>query len=223
MLDTTVQVTVTDEVSRLMSLTQSATRTTAGQDFTFNLTALPQSDGQAGTLTVVAKGDLDSNGIILNLLLTNPETVTLGFAGQTQVLDIRNADSVVDANGVVLSLTNIPAGVGGEQVTLTKAYAIGGTALQSETADGTMVVTADLSATLNAKIDSRDGVTVTLSYYALVRGGPGKQVVRAGAGPARCGWRPARRRSGRSRRAAAPGSSAPALPPWLSRPGPPAC
>ncbi|TDH58952.1 hypothetical protein E2C06_29925 [Dankookia rubra] len=166
--DTTVQVTVTDEVSRLVSYTRSATQTTAGQDFTFNLTGLLPSDGQAGTLTVVAKGDLDSNGIILNLLLTNPETVTLGFAGQTQVLDIRNADSVVDANGLILSVTNLLAGVGSEQVTLTKAYAIAGSTLQAETADGALGVTADLSGTVNANIDSRDGVAVTLSYYALV-------------------------------------------------------
>ncbi|WP_165838749.1 Ig-like domain-containing protein [Roseicella frigidaeris] len=167
-LDTAVTVQVTDEVSRLVSYTQSATQTTAGQDFALTFAGLAPSDGQAGTLTVIATGDLDSNGLLVNLIPTNPEYVTLGFAGQSQRLDIQQADSVKSANGVLLSLTDLLLGVGSEQVTLTKAYAIAGQALQTELADGQLTVTADLSALVNAAIDSRDGVAVTLSYYALV-------------------------------------------------------
>ena len=167
-LDTSVTVQVTDEVSRLVSYTQSATQVTAGQDFSLALNGLLPSDGQAATLTVAATGDLDSDGLLINLLLTNHEYVALGFAGQSQVLDVRTADFVKSANGVVLGLTNLLLGAGSEQVTLAKAYAISGSAMQAETADGTLTVTADLSSTVNASIDSRDGVTVTLSYYALV-------------------------------------------------------
>ena len=71
-------------------------------------------------------------------------------------------------NPVAIEILAARYGVGSEQVTLRKAYTISGSALQAETADGSATVTADLSSTVNANIDSRDGVAVTLSYYALV-------------------------------------------------------